>query len=214
MMIIDKIETGMLAVNTYIAHLEGRNDCVVIDPGNSHKVEKLLAEKGLSCTHILLTHGHFDHTMGVADLKENQNVLVYIHKEGVRALENGEDTLAILGGAFVKPCKVDKALSDGDEFTAAGIDFKVLHTPGHTKDGVCYIVESEKVIFSGDTLFRLSVGRTDFAGGDKDALYDSLNNKLFRIQGDYRVLPGHNRETRLEFERENNPFVKNFGENF
>lgn len=132
-----------------------RIPCVVIDPANSHKVVEVLNQNNLHCTHILLTHGHFDHTMGVAELKSHENALVAIHEADAGALAGGKASLAYLGGALVKPCKVDIILHGGECFTAAGIEFSVLHTPGHTKGGVCYVIEKERVIFPA-TRFSVS----------------------------------------------------------
>lgn len=213
------VPTGPLSVNTYIVFNESaetpsnseRIPCVVIDPANSHKVVEVLNQNNLHCTHILLTHGHFDHTMGVAELKSHENALVAIHEADAGALAGGKASLSYLGGALVKPCKVDIILHGGECFTAAGIEFSVLHTPGHTKGGVCYVIEKERVIFSGDTLLRLSVGRTDLDGGDNDALYNSLLLLTGRLKGDYRVFPGHMGETTLDFERKHNPYLRGGG---
>ena len=210
------VPTGPLGTNTYIVYSElGTEekpaDCAVIDPAASKPIIKKLRELNLRCTHILLTHGHFDHTMGVAKLKEEEDALVFIHNADSAALSGGEASLAYMAGTHVAPCEVDKKLKGNDVFTAAGLEFKVVFTPGHTPGGVCYVIESEKVIFSGDTLFRLSVGRTDLAGGDGMRLYESIAFHLFTLPGDYRVFPGHEDETTLEFERKHNPFMKSGG---
>ena len=210
------VPTGPLGTNTYIVYSElGTEekpaDCAVIDPAASKPIIKKLRELNLRCTHILLTHGHFDHIMGVAKLKEEDGAQVFIHKDDAAALSGGEASLAYMAGTFVTSCEVDRLLEDGDTFTAAGMNFKVIHTPGHTPGGVCFVVESENVIFSGDTLFRLSVGRSDLRGGDGMQLYESIAFRLFTLAGDYRVLPGHEDETTLDFERRHNPFMKSGG---
>lgn len=210
------VPTGPLGTNTYIVCSENGTaekptDCVVIDPAASKPIIKKLREMNLHCTHILLTHGHFDHTMGVAKLKEEEGALVFIHNADAGALSGGEASLAYMAGTFVTSCNVDKKLKGNDVFTAAGLKFRVLFTPGHTPGGVCYVVESEKVIFSGDTLFRLSVGRTDLSGGDGMQLYESIAFNLFTLPGDYQVFPGHEEPTTLEFERRHNPFMKGGG---
>ncbi|MBR3297650.1 MAG: MBL fold metallo-hydrolase [Clostridia bacterium] len=210
------IPTGVLGTNTYIVYRESGTpekpaDCVVIDPAASKPVLKKLRELGLHCTHILLTHGHFDHIMGVAKLREEEGAQVFIHNADAGALEGGEASLAYMAGTFVTNCEVDKRLEDGDAFTAAGLEFSVIATPGHTPGGVCYVIESEKVIFSGDTLFRLSVGRTDLRGGDSMQLYESIAYRLFTLSGDYRVFPGHEEPTTLDFERKHNPFMRSGG---
>ncbi|MBO4847990.1 MAG: MBL fold metallo-hydrolase [Clostridia bacterium] len=205
---IRSIPTGPLAVNTYIVwdseNGSERHDCVVIDPANSGKVARFLDENGLDCRAILLTHGHFDHIMGVARLKERTGARVYINKLDAASLSDNGASLASMIGFKVDPASVDVFVEDGMVFTEAGVTFRAIHTPGHTEGGVCYIVESEKVIFSGDTLFYMSYGRTDLPGGDAVALFDSIAYRLFTLKGDYRVLPGHDRETTLDFERRNN----------
>lgn len=207
---VRSIPTGPLSVNTYIvwyADGEGRHDCVVIDPANSNKVLRELDSLGLDCRAILLTHGHFDHIMGVAKLREATGARVYINELDAGAVSDSRASLAHMVGLRVDPSKVDVFVEDGMDFTEAGIAFHAIHTPGHTKGGVCYVVESERVIFSGDTLFCRSYGRTDLAGGDADELYYSLMYKLFALEGDYRVLPGHEAETTLDSERLHNPCV-------
>lgn len=209
------VPTGPLSVNTYIVFTDeaakNGGDCVVIDPANSKKVLDEMAKYSLHCSHILLTHGHFDHIIGVAGLKEHENSIVMIHSLDAAALSDSSVNLATISGALVRPCEVDVLLNDNDRFTAAGMDFRVIHTPGHTRGCVCFVMDDEKVIFSGDTLFRLSVGRTDFPGSSTEQLYESILYRLFTLQGDYRVLPGHMRETSLDFERKHNPFMRNGG---
>lgn len=206
---IVSIPTGPLAVNTYIVWRTDTGaqtpDCVVIDPANSGKVLAKLSELGLHLSAILITHGHFDHIMGVAKLREATKARVYINKLDSAAMKDNGASLASMIGVRVDPSKVDAFITDGCIVREAGIEFKVIHTPGHTKGGVCFVVESERVIFSGDTLFYMSYGRTDLPGGDAPSLYDSIVYKLFALKGDYRVLPGHDRETTLDFERKFNP---------
>ena len=210
------VPTGPLGTNSYIVYsktgtCEAPADCVVIDPAASRPIISRLREIGLRCSHILLTHGHFDHIMGVAKLKEEEGAKVFIHKGDATALSGGDGSLAHMAGACVAKCEADKTLRDGDRFTAAGLDFLVIHTPGHTPGGVCYVLEKENTIFSGDTLFRLSVGRTDLDGGDSMQLYESIAYRLFTLQGDYRVYPGHDEPTTLEYERKHNPYMKSGG---
>lgn len=208
MLNIECIHTGPLAVNTYVIWKDGGKapiDCVVIDPANSGKVMSFLSSRGLCLKAILLTHGHFDHIMGVSRLREQTGARVYINKLDAAALGDNSASLASMIGVKVDPSEVDAFVEDGMTITEAGVTFRAIHTPGHTKGGVCYIVEDEKVVFSGDTLFRMSYGRTDLPGGDSAELFDSIIYRLFTLKGDYRVLPGHERETTLDFERRNNP---------
>ncbi|MBR0135627.1 MAG: MBL fold metallo-hydrolase [Clostridia bacterium] len=208
MLNIRSIPTGPLSVNTYIvwygdSSAETR-ECVVIDPANSGKIIRALKELNLDCKAILLTHGHFDHIMGVAKLKEATMAKVYINRLDSKAMNDNSASLATMIGVRVDPSSVDVFVEDNMKFTEAGVEFRAIHTPGHTPGGVCYVIESEKVLFSGDTLFYLSYGRTDLPGGDSIALYDSIVFRLFTLKGDYRVLPGHDRETTLDFERAHN----------
>lgn len=208
---IRRIPTGPLAVNTYFVWYgedDGTtHDCVVIDPANSGKVLRALEEWKLRCTDILITHGHFDHIMGVSKLREATGSKVWINRLDSAAMKDSGACLATMVGMRVDPSKIDEFVKDGMEFKAAGIPFRAIHTPGHTKGGVCYVIEDERIIFSGDTLFRMSYGRTDLPGGDPSALYESIVYRLFTLKGDYRVLPGHEEETTLDFERMNNPCI-------
>ena len=208
---IASLITGPVGVNTYIVYGKNAGECIIIDPSDTELVNKKLDELGVKPTAVLLTHGHFDHIMGVAELKAQENARVHIHALDAPSLQGGSGSLSSMMGIMVKRCEADDLLEDGAHFTAAGFDFLCIHTPGHSVGSCCYVMEGEHVIFSGDTLFRLSVGRTDLSGGDAEALYDSILKKLFPLPGDYRVLPGHERETTLEFERQHNPFMRNGG---
>ncbi|MBQ9950030.1 MAG: MBL fold metallo-hydrolase [Clostridia bacterium] len=205
MLKIAVLETGPLSVNTYVLHSEPSSECVVIDPADGVLVEDYLNKEGLNCKYILLTHGHFDHLLGVEHLKRVMGAKVLIHDADKDALTSDKINLAAFVGTTTRKCEADRLLSDGENLNLCGIDICVMHTPGHSSGSVCYIIESEKVIFSGDTLFRLSVGRTDLYRSNREDLSFSILYKLYALHGNYTVLPGHGERTELEFERRNNP---------
>lgn len=202
------IETGPLNVNTYVVKQEQTNDCIVIDPADGESVKNYMDANGLTCKAILLTHGHFDHILGVAYLKKTTSAKVYIHEQDANALLDDKINLGAFSGITVEKCAADICLADKNIIREADMEIKVMHTPGHSMGSVCYIIEEDNVIFSGDTLFYLSVGRADLLYSNKMDLSHSILYKLFALQGKYTVLPGHARATELEFEKENNPFIK------
>ena len=196
------IPCGPVMANSYIVHREGDLTCAVIDPADAKLIYDRLQKEGLTCTHILLTHGHFDHVWGAADLKEKTGARVYIHKADADMAAGKASYLSAMSYGL-KPCAADVLIREGDRIEAGGLTFRVLETPGHTKGGVCYIVDSEMTVFSGDTLFCESVGRTDL-GGNMRELMDSLFHKLYALDG-YAVYPGHEESTTIEHEKKFNP---------
>ena len=152
---------------------------------------------------VLLTHAHFDHIGAAAELQRG-GALIVMHRDDV-PLVGSFKNLAFYAGKKVEHFTPDVTVSGGETLDVAGIAVKVMHTPGHTAGGVCYIAED--CIFSGDTLFELSYGRTDFPTGSFKELKNSIVNKLFALKGDYKVFPGHGAPTTLQFEREHNPVL-------
>lgn len=199
--------TGPVDANTYILFGKNEGECLIIDPSDTDMVVEELDKHGLTPTHILLTHGHFDHILSVADLKEKYGAKACIHEADADALTGGRISLSALMGMGVKRCAPDMLLKGGETLDCAGFTVKVLHTPGHSKGSVCYVLEQERIVFSGDTLFHLSIGRMDLPGGDADELYSSIAYCLFRLEGEYEVYPGHMDKTSLDYERQRNPFV-------
>ena len=204
---------GPLSVNTYIVGAQNTDECVVIDPGDAAPVIGYLEKTGLRCTHILITHGHYDHIGGVSELHEFSHAIVCIHEKDAAMLKSKRSSLAGMIGAQFLESDADVLLHDGDEFDAAGLHFRVLHTPGHSRGGVCYVLDQERVIFCGDTLFFESAGRTDFPGCSQKELYRSIVEKLYALEGDYDVYCGHEIQTSLAHERANNPFTS-YGKKF
>ena len=196
------IPCGPVMANSYILRREGSPTCAVIDPADAGLIYDRLQREGLVCTHILLTHGHFDHVWGVADLKERTGARVYLH-EADADMAAGRPAYFSAMSYGLKPCAADVFVREGDIIEAGGLTFRVLETPGHTKGGACYAVDGEKTVFTGDTLFCESVGRTDL-GGDIRELMDSLFHKLYALDG-YTVYPGHEESTTIEHEKQFNP---------
>ena len=190
--------------NGYIITSDDKQ-ALVIDPSSS-RVEKELDRLGLTPAFVLLTHCHFDHVAGVESLQ----------RRGAKVLCSAEEkqlvgTVADLHGLFGAPSpqyKVDQTFTDGEELTLCGIAIKCLLTPGHTAGSACYFMQKDgdRVLFTGDTLFMDSVGRTDFPTGNLEQLRQSLK-KLIALEGDMPVYAGHQEQTTLQREREYNPFV-------
>jgi len=204
-MIIRTIPLGPVRANTYIVSDEKHDGTFIVDAGAYNpRLERLINDKKIE--YILLTHGHFDHIMGVSELKKRfPDAKVCIHEADAPMLSDDMLSLAFAFGAGVdKDLKADIILHDGDELPFGDKLIRVIHTPGHTKGGVTYMIDD--CMFTGDTLFCGSVGRTDFPGGDMNVLNDSIC-RLFDIDGDYNVYPGHDMNTTLSDERKNNPYV-------
>lgn len=196
-------KTGFVSVNTYIVYNQHTMQGFVIDPGGNYKrIIKETADRGITLTAQLLTHGHFDHCGASAQLQKD-GLKVYIHNLDAEKLYTDGNGAAFFGASF-DTFIADYTFKDGDILSFAGIDIKVLHTPGHTSGSVCFIIEDK--IFSGDTLFYMSVGRTDMFDGNDLKLKESIK-KLFGLKGDYEVYPGHSNKTTLEFERQNNIYA-------
>ena len=183
---------GHVQTNCYIVSDEETKLCAVIDPGGeSNTIMHYLEANHLRCTHILLTHGHFDHTGAVEEVAKQTGATVYMHKLDVRR------NLAELGFRY-NPPKGTLFYKEGDFITVGNLEFKVLETPGHSEGGVTLLCGD--AMFCGDTLFKDSCGRTDLPGCSIEALKKSLK-KLRDLPGDYDVYPGHMEQTTLERER-------------
>lgn len=199
-----KITTGPLAVNTYFLINEDTKKAVMIDGGHLHKqIKEYASNNGFTITAELLTHSHFDHSMG-AKLFQQDGVKIYASELEAEKLKNNQ-TLAKDFGLKAEPLIVDEILHDGQKIEIEGIKIKVMQTPGHTDGSLIFIVEDK--IFSGDTLFFESYGRTDFPTGSIKDMAESIN-RILSLEGDYIVYTGHGEETTLSHERIFNPLSK------
>ena len=197
---------GDYAANCYVLTDDITKSAVVIDPGvPSDELNDALL--GFELKYILLTHGHFDHIFGCKSLKEiYPQTEICIHSQDEGCLNDNKMNLA--GDYEATPdVTADKVLGNGDIIDFADTSFVVLSTPGHSPGSVCYIDEKNKLIFSGDTLFCLTVGRTDFQGGSFEDMMASIK-KLSEFDDEYAVYPGHNRSTTIGFERKRNRYMR------
>ena len=192
-------------------------ECVVIDPGcytngEFDNLADFVSSKGLRPEAILLTHGHPDHVFGVKRCQDLWHCPVYLSAEDQKVLENG---CTVSVGLGLKRPDISFAyhdISDGEVIEAAGFRFKVIRTPGHTPGGSCFLEEDEKVIFTGDTLFAGTIGRTDLMYGDYDSEIVSVMEKLMVLDSDIEIRPGHGSPSNIGHERTHNPFLEPFNE--
>ena len=201
-----RLVLGDLGTNCYIIGDPDSKEAFVIDPDEGPAVVDTLKERGLTCVGILLTHGHSDHIHGVQTLMDTYGAPVYIHERDLPCLYDPQANLSAIHG---RPVTITggtiKTVKDGQHIGTGKMDFQVLETPGHTVGGVCYYMAP--AVFVGDTLFRESVGRTDFPGGNFETLVQSIRTKLFTLPDQTMAYPGHGPETQIAFEKETNPYL-------
>lgn len=199
---------GPIATNCYVVE-PGDGSCIVLDICEEiGKLTAYLEANALTVSAILLTHGHYDHIGGVARIQKAYQAPVYVHAADAAMLTSEKESMATwLANQPFDPVTKFQTIQDGETISIGSLSFHVLHTPGHTSGSVCY--QCEDVLFSGDTLFRLSRGRTDFPGGSDADMLQSLK-RLYDLPGDYTVYPGHNEATTLQYERDHNPNMRGF----
>lgn len=207
-MILKKLEVGPLGTNCYILGCEKTLKGAVIDPGGDvGLIKKEIEALKLEIEYIINTHGHGDHIFGNEELKEITGASLLIHEEDAGYLLDPHKNLTALLGKTVKGLQADRLLKEGDRINIGQeITLTVIHTPGHTPGGIC--LDTGEDLFTGDTLFAGSIGRTDFPGGSYQTLINSVRAKLFTLPGDRRVWPGHGPSSTLSHEKQTNPFFK------
>ena len=202
----------MVQTNCYIAINPGTKEAVVVDPGDeAGRIRSEVERLGVKAQAILLTHGHFDHVMAMEELRDGWGGPIYAFEKEAEVLADPGKNLTgqFLGGGSA--LKADVLLSDQETASLAGYDFRLLHTPGHTGGSCCYYVESEKVLFSGDTLFQESYGRIDFPTGSGRQIAESIVKVLFALPDDTAVYPGHMGDTTIGAEKLYNPLAAYIG---
>lgn len=198
---------GMVGTNCYLLINKDMNEAVIFDPGDEgERIIRYLEREGVTPAAILLTHGHFDHIMGVPALVEHYHIPVYAHEQEQEILKSEALNACAMIGAHIS-LTADKPVKDGDVIEAAGVPILVLYTPGHTKGGVSYYIKALDAVVCGDTLFEGSVGRTDLPTGSMGTLVCSIREKLFVLDDSVKVLPGHGGETAIGWEKKYNPFL-------
>lgn len=202
------LTVGPVYTNCYIVNKENDSTgCVVIDPGeDAEKIASYIRKKNLTCEGILLTHGHFDHITAVSELHSLVGGKIYAYEKEKELLADPMLNSSAMVGYEVG-IEADVWLRDGQMLEIAGMQFQVIHTPGHTTGGCCYYAESDKLLFSGDTIFMESIGRTDLPTGNSWELIDSVRNKVLTLPNDVTIYPGHGPKTTVAYEVANNPYA-------
>lgn len=204
---LQKCILGSVFTNCYFLKNKETGEMLIIDPADcADKIAQKVMDMGGKPVGILLTHGHFDHIMAVERVKEQYGIPVYACRAETQMLKEPSMNMSAYygGGCSITP---DILLDDLQVFEAAGFSLRMIHTPGHTPGSCCYYLKDEGALFSGDTLFYGSVGRTDFPGGSTAEIVRSLHKLVDSLPEDTEVYPGHDASTTIGYEKRYNPFV-------
>lgn len=205
-MILEVVNVGAMQVNCYIIAMEPNSKAIIIDPGDEkHKIDRALKKHGLTVGLIINTHGHVDH-IGCDD---KFGVPVYIHSQDAPMLKDSQLNMsAFVTPAFTVKSSV-KTLEEKDKLELDEIELEVIHTPGHTPGGISLLMKKPKdnILFTGDSLFFHTIGRSDLPGGSNEALVKSIKEKLFKLRDDTAVYPGHGPSSTIGEEKNNNPYL-------
>lgn len=203
-MILEVLPIGLYGSNCYILGDDGEG--VVIDPGvDAGEILRTAEKNSLKIKFIILTHGHIDHICHMDKLRDLTGAEVAVHKADSDTFSNPVLNGSVLTGQDISFRDADIFLKEGDVLEVGSLKLNIIHTPGHTPGGICIKVGNN--VFTGDTLFRMSIGRTDLGRGNYEEIIDSIKNKLMILDDNVKVYPGHNESTTIGFERRNNPFL-------
>ena len=206
-MLFHRMALGELGANCYItADEETGRACIFDAPDDAERILAYMDKKGLKLGYIFLTHAHFDHIMALDELKRATGAKVYIHPDDVEMLNNPALNLSADCNVTLPRLEYDAAVLDGDVIETPCGEVRVIHTPGHTKGSVCYLLNGDTLI-SGDTLFKRSIGRSDGPGGSYENEISAIKEKLMTLDDDVKVYPGHGFSTSIGAERKENPFL-------
>jgi glyoxylase-like metal-dependent hydrolase (beta-lactamase superfamily II) len=201
------LQTGIYGVNTYIVYDDISKECLIVDPSSdSDIIINKINSKNLLPKYIVLTHAHGDHIGAVKELKEKFNIPVLVHEDDYQMLMDPGLNLSKSMSYGPISIKADNVLKDSDVISLGDETLRVIHTPGHTRGGICLFFDN--YLISGDTLFKSSIGRTDLYGGNYDDIINSLINKISILPDDTVVLPGHGPSTTIKDEKVKNPYIK------
>lgn len=205
-MILRVLEVGAFAANCYIVGCPKTREGVVIDPGaEGPQILRAVEDENIEVKYIINTHGHVDHVGGNADIKEATGAPLLIHREDGEMCRKPHASLSIFAGK-IKLSEPDRLLEEGDELDVGTLTFRVIHTPGHTRGGISLLVDN--AVFTGDTLFAGSIGRTDLPGGSYRQIIASIKEKILPLPPGTLVYPGHGPASTVEEEKGTNPFLR------
>ncbi len=201
-----KVVVGQLQTNSYIVYDEVSKESILVDPGADFKtIDNVLQNLDTKLKYIVITHAHGDHIGAVNEVKEHYGVPIAVHAADAVRLSKAELNLSNMIFGYDVEAVADIELHEGDVLKLGDFGIEVIHTPGHTEGGICLLFDTQ--LISGDTLFKNSIGRTDLVGGSYEAIIDSLNNKLMKLDDYVIVYPGHGQSTTIGIERASNPYV-------
>ncbi|MFH1415003.1 MAG: MBL fold metallo-hydrolase [Elusimicrobiota bacterium] len=203
-MTLETLTVGYLSSNCYILYTD---NAVIIDPGaESERIIRTIDKLSVPVSHIIYTHAHWDHIGAGYDVKSHTGAEVLLGKRDLDIFHHFRSKMEIKLGAEVRPAEPDRLVEDGDIIKSGSMELKIMETPGHTPGGIS--INTNGMLFSGDVIFYNSIGRTDLPGGSMDELKDSILNKIYKLDDNVEIFPGHGSTTTIGREKQENPFIR------